>query len=283
MNAAPGTTSAKAAHLTKRGTSLRLLSLRAPSHAPTTESAGKARIPTTTSQETSGTGTVSHRWPSVPRRERDLSRTEFDPKGLACRSIMTRAAIYLRVSTDRQSTENQRPEVEQLASARGFGVVHVYEETASAAKHRPKYDQMLKDARRGKFKVLVIWAIDRFGRSMVGNLQDVLELDRLGVTVVSVRETWLDTGSPVRSLLVAIFSWVAEQERTRLVERTKAGMLAARRRGSKIGRPRRRVDVDLARELRASGKTLRQVAAELGVGPATLHRALAGMLDPVVA
>jgi DNA invertase Pin-like site-specific DNA recombinase len=188
-----------------------------------------------------------------------------------------RAALYLRTSTDRQTVECQRPEVEQLARARGYEVVRVYEEQASAVKHRPQYEQMLKDVRKGKSgaTVLVIWAIDRFGRSMVGNLTDVLELDRIGVTVVSVRESWLDTGSPVRSLLVAIFSWVAEQERTRLVERTKAGMVAARRRGSRIGRPRRRIDLDLARELRASGRTLRQVAAELGVGPATLHRALA--------
>jgi DNA invertase Pin-like site-specific DNA recombinase len=188
-----------------------------------------------------------------------------------------RAAIYLRVSKSdgSQSVENQRPEVEQLARTRGFDLAHVYEEQASAAKHRPKYEQMLKDARRGKFSTLVIWALDRFGRSMTGNLTDVLELDRIGVTVVSVRESWLDTGGPVRSLLIAIFSWVAEQERARLVERTKAGLESARRRGAKIGRPRRRVDVERARELRAGGSTLRQVAAELGVGAATLHRALA--------
>jgi putative DNA-invertase from lambdoid prophage Rac len=188
---------------------------------------------------------------------------------------MTRAAIYLRVSTDRQSTENQRPEVEQLAAARGFDVVTTYEEQASAAKHRPEHERMMRDAKRRKFDAMLVWSLDRLGRSMIGNLQDVLELDRIGVTVVSIRESWLDTGSPVRTLLVGIFSWIAEQERTRLIERTKAGMLAARRRGSKIGRPRRRVDLDLARELRQSGKTLRQVAAELGVGPATLHRALA--------
>jgi len=194
-----------------------------------------------------------------------------------------RAAIYLRVSTDRQSTENQKPEVEQLAKARGFEVVTAYEEQASAAKARPKYEQMLKDAKRGKFDVLIVWALDRFGRSMVGNLQDVLELDRIGVTVVSVRESWLDTGSPVRSLLIAIFSWCAEQERNRLVERTKAGLAAARRRGAKIGRPRARVDRDRARELWASGKTLRQTAQELGVGAGTLHRALAAMAHVLTA
>jgi putative DNA-invertase from lambdoid prophage Rac len=188
--------------------------------------------------------------------------------------ISRRAALYLRVSTDKQSTENQKPEVEQLARTRGYTVVTVYEEQQSAAKHRPEYTRMIRDGKRGAYDVLVVWALDRFGRSMIGNLQDVLELDRIGVTVVSVRESWLDTGGPVRSLLIAIFSWVAEQERARLIDRTKAGLEAARRRGARIGRPRRRVDVERARELRASGKTLRQVAAELKVGAATLHRAL---------
>jgi DNA invertase Pin-like site-specific DNA recombinase len=135
----------------------------------------------------------------------------------------------LRVSSDKQSTECQRPEVEHLARARGYEVFTSYEEEASAAKKRPEYERMMKDAKRGAFQVLVIWALDRFGRSMTGNLADVLELDRIGVQVVSVRESWLDTGSPVRTLLIAIFSWVAEQERNRLVERTKAGLVAARR------------------------------------------------------
>lgn len=111
--------------------------------------------------------------------------------------------------------------------------------------------------------------------SEVANLTDVLELDRIGVTVVGVRESWLDTGGPVRSLLIAIFSWVAEQERARLVERTKAGLEQARRRGAKIGRPRTRFDVERARELRTEGRSLRAVAKELGVSYATLCRALA--------
>ena len=192
-------------------------------------------------------------------------------------TVSQRAAIYLRVSKSdgSQNIDNQRPEVEQLARARGIDVVHVYEESASAAKHRPEYEAMLKDARRGKWNVVVVWALDRFGRSMVGNLQDVLELDRVGVTVVSVRESWLDTGAPVRTLLIAIFSWVAEQERARLIERTKAGLARARKRGAKIGRPRRAFDVNRARELRAAGMSLRKVAVELGVPQATLVRALA--------
>ncbi len=194
-----------------------------------------------------------------------------------------KCAIYLRVSKSdgSQTTDNQRPEVEQLMAARGYTISAVYEEQASAVKHRPMYEQMIRDAKRGKFSALGVWAIDRFGRSLVRNLQDILELDRVGVEVVSAREAWLDTGSPVRSLLVAIFSWVAEQERERLVSRTCQGLARARRQGVILGRPKKQIDLDRARELRQT-MTLRQVAAELGVGAATLHRALASEKGPVV-
>ena len=88
-----------------------------------------------------------------------------------------RAALYFRVSTDRQETECQRPEVEQLARGRGFEVVKVFEEKMSAAKVRPEYTRMMKEARPGAFDVIVVWAIDRFGRSMIGNVSDILDLD----------------------------------------------------------------------------------------------------------
>jgi DNA invertase Pin-like site-specific DNA recombinase len=172
-----------------------------------------------------------------------------------------RAAIYLRVSSEEQTYENQRPEVERVVSTRGYELVARYEEHASAAKHRDQFERMMSDAHRGMFDVLVVWALDRFGRSMVGNIQAVLELDRRGVQVVSVREPWLDTGGPaVRPLLIAIFGWVAEQERVRLSERTRAGMERARRSGVRIGRPSARVDVERALALRREGKTLPEIA-----------------------
>lgn len=187
---------------------------------------------------------------------------------------MKRAAIYLRVSKEEQSTDNQRPDVEQLAGARGLQIVERYEENRSAAKKRPEFDRMLEDAHRGRFDVLIVWALDRFGRSMVGNLQAVLALDRSGVQVVSVRESWLDTGGPVRSLLLAIFSWIAEQERAQLIARTRAGIDRARRRGIRLGRPAGRVDVVRAAAMRAGGASLRDVSAALGVPVSTLSRAL---------
>ena len=109
---------------------------------------------------------------------------------------------------------------------------------------------------------------------MTGNLAAVLELDRLGVQVVSVREPWLDTGGPVRSLLVAIFSWVAEQETAQRSARTLAGMARARANGKRIGRPRAMVDVTKARALHAQGDSIRKIAQRLHVPRSTVSDAL---------
>ena len=113
-----------------------------------------------------------------------------------------------------------------------------------------------------------------------GQLPEVITADNgtefTSKALVSVRESWLDTGGPVRPLLVAIFSWCAEQERARLVERTKAGMEQARRRGARIGRPRARLDADELRRLRSKGLSVRQIADAMGCGSSTIQRRLGG-------
>lgn len=191
----------------------------------------------------------------------------------------TRAALYLRVSTERQTTENQRDEVERLARARGFESLHWYEEQESAAKRRPVLERLMNDARRGQQEAVVVWALDRLDRSMVGAVTRLLELDRLGVRVLSVREPWLDTAGPVRQLLVAIFGWVAEQERARLIERTRAGLDRARREGVKLGRPAASpLKLAAAAEAWQRNRDTHSVAAIArlhGVGASTLRRYLA--------
>jgi DNA invertase Pin-like site-specific DNA recombinase len=190
-----------------------------------------------------------------------------------------RVATYCRVSTDRQTTEHQRPEVEQLARQRG-AIVATYEERASSKKARPEYARMLKDARRGMFDVVVIWAIDRLGRSMVGNMQDIAELDRVGVRVVSVKEAWMDTSGPTRPLLIAIASWMAETEHGRIVERIHAGLATARRQGKRLGRKPTRVDLGEVAFLRGSGLSIRATALKMGLTLSTLQRAIERDADP---
>jgi DNA invertase Pin-like site-specific DNA recombinase len=185
------------------------------------------------------------------------------------------AAIYLRVSSDRQTVANQLAEVRQLAVARGFEPV-VYEEVESAAKARPVLGRLLDDARAGRVQAVAVWALDRLHRSMVGAIGTVLELDRLGVQVLSVREGWLDTSGPVRPLLVAIFGWVAEQERARLIERTRAGLARARAQGVKLGRPRASpLQLAAAANRVAAGASIREAARACGVAFSTLQRHLA--------
>ncbi|ACG74296.1 resolvase domain protein [Anaeromyxobacter sp. K] len=184
------------------------------------------------------------------------------------------AGVYLRVSTDRQTVDNQRADLDRLVRARGYEPI-VYEEVESAAKARPVLDRLLADARAGRLAAVAVWALDRLHRSMIGAIQVVLELDRLNVRVVSVREPWLDTDSPVRPLLVAIFGWVAEQERTRLIERTKAGLERARRAGKRVGRPpASSVLLHAAGDLVAAGVSVAEAARRKGVARSTLQRFL---------
>lgn len=187
---------------------------------------------------------------------------------------MRRAALYIRVSTERQAVENQAADVRQLALARGYEPV-IYEEVESAVKKRPVFDRMLADVRAGRVQAVAVWALDRLHRSMIGAMNTVLELDRLGVPVLSVREGWLDTSGPVRPLLVAIFGWAAEQERTRLIERTKAGLERARRQGKRLGRPPKSpILLHAARDLVASGVPVAVAARQKGVARSTLQRFL---------
>jgi len=186
-----------------------------------------------------------------------------------------RAALYLRVSSERQTVANQRPALLKLAKTRGLKVVATFEEQASAAKVRPQYDAMMEAAHRGDFDVLIVWSLDRFGRSAIANLQDVLSLDEKGVHVVSAQESWLEMDGPVRKLLIFIISWVAEQERKRLIERTCAGMERARAEGKAIGRPRvifSRRSVETM--MQARGATPLSVAKLLGVSESSVRRAL---------
>lgn len=190
--------------------------------------------------------------------------------------LMPAAALYIRVSTDKQTAENQVAELRQLAAARGFEPV-IYEEVESAAKARPVLDRMLADARAGKVRAILVWALDRLHRSMVGSIQTVLECDRLGVPVVSLREPWLDTAGPVRPLLIAIFGWVAEQERARLIERTKAGLARARAQGKRLGRPPASpVLLHAARDLVVDGVPIAEAARRKGVPRSTLQRFIRG-------
>jgi putative DNA-invertase from lambdoid prophage Rac len=209
--------------------------------------------------------------------ERHRSTVTGTPRVLPEPPCAETAAVYLRVSTDMQTTDCQEPECIQLVEQHRWKLVKVYREQESAVKRRPVFASAMADARAGIFKHLVVWRLDRFGRLMQGNINDVLELDRVGVDVVSVKEPWLAAGGPARNLLLAIFSWLAEEERRVLVERVKAGMALARKRGVIFGKPQPSAEqIGVAAAEVFSGVSIRDAARHQGIGyvPVRQHLAL---------
>jgi len=140
-----------------------------------------------------------------------------------------KAAIYCRVSTDedRQDINNQLLPLRDLANALSFDIYKEYIDYASGGNsNRPEFQQMLIDAKTHKFDVVLIWALDRFSREGILNTLNYLNiLKQNHIYLKSLQESWLDTRDEgLGGLLIAIFSWVAEQERKRLSDRIKAGL-----------------------------------------------------------
>lgn len=140
-----------------------------------------------------------------------------------------KGVLYLRVSTDetRQDIENQRTPLKKLSEALGIEITAEYIDYASGGNpNRPEFQRMMMDARSHKFDIILIWALDRFSREGILNTLSYLKILRSNkIALKSLQESWLDTRDEgVGELFVAIFSWVAEQERKRLSERIKAGL-----------------------------------------------------------
>jgi DNA invertase Pin-like site-specific DNA recombinase len=147
-----------------------------------------------------------------------------------------KAAIYLRVSTEKQEERNQEPDCLRVALARGWDPVY-FQERESAVKVRPEWERLKMAAHRGEVGAVVVWALDRAGRDRVRLAHDLAEFARKGVAFVSVKESWIDQPvGPLRDLLIQVMGWFAESERARLIERTKAGQNRARLQGKHIGR-----------------------------------------------
>jgi DNA invertase Pin-like site-specific DNA recombinase len=186
---------------------------------------------------------------------------------------MKRAALYVRVSTPDQHVESQLYDLRELASQRGFEVVHEYEDRGVCGKkaRRPGLDALMADARRKKFSVVLVAAFDRIARSTRNFLQVVDELDSLGIEFVSRREG-VATGDAMGRLFVTIISAIAELERSLVVERVKSGMRRAKLEGRQIGRSRLDVNRQQVIQDRRSGMSLTKVAKKHGISRASVCR-----------
>lgn len=191
-----------------------------------------------------------------------------------------KVALYLRVSTDGQTVENQRRELAGWADHFGHEVVETYVDAGvSGAKSeaaRPALAALMADARRGRFQIVGVWALDRLGRDL-GDLIDLVDrLRSAKVGLFSHREV-IDTTTPGGELTFHIFGALAQFERARLAERIKAGMARAKDAGTKSGRPIGNpplpgLERDAIRDLLAQGVSIRKTAKALGVSPTTVQK-----------
>lgn len=153
---------------------------------------------------------------------------------------MTKCALYHRVSTLDQNPELAREELRQAAKARGFSVALDIEETGSGAKNnRPGWQEVMAAARRHKVQAVLVWKLDRASRSALDLLSNIRALEDYGCRFIAVTQG-IDIkpgGDPMSRLLMTMLAAVAEFERSLIIERTRLGLEAARRKGVKLGRP----------------------------------------------
>jgi len=189
-----------------------------------------------------------------------------------------RAAIYGRVSTVKQDYAMQQHEVAAYVERNGWEATEYLEQASSRiGSKRKELERLLEDARLRKFDVVVVWKLDRFARSLKQLLENVQFLGDNNVRFISVMDR-LDTDnqSPTGKLLMQILGSFAEFERNIIVERVRAGLDEAERRGQKFGRPRKVFDRDQALAMRTAGKSWRAIAAEMEVKVSTVRDAVLG-------
>ncbi len=176
-----------------------------------------------------------------------------------------RVALYARVSTQDQNCEMQVRELREYAARRGWQVNAEYVDTgwSGAKASRPQLDRLMKDARQRRFDAVLVWKLDRWGRSLVASLQSVQELASMGVRFVAITQNIdTDQSNPMSRFMLHIFGAFAEFEREMIRERTLAGVRQARAKGKVIGRPKRVFRRDEVARLREVDKLSWRAIAE---------------------
>jgi DNA invertase Pin-like site-specific DNA recombinase len=190
-----------------------------------------------------------------------------------------RVALYARVSTDAQTTENQLRQLHAVAERHGWSVVAEYIDHgisgAKSREQRPQFDALLHGVARREFDMIAAWSVDRLGRSLQDLLAFLLELQSKRVDLY-LHQQALDTSTPMGKAMFQLCGVFAELERSIIQERVKAGLERARAKGKILGRPRtdQRIEAKV-RELAARGMGKGKIARTLGIGVSVAQRVLA--------
>ena len=187
-----------------------------------------------------------------------------------------KTAIYARVSTSDQNCELQLAELRQFIARHAWESAGEYIDTLSGSKaSRPALDKLMASAQRREFDCVVVWKLDRFGRSVLHLSQQLAALASFGVRFIATTQGLdTDASNPCAKLMLTLLAGVAEFERELIVERTVAGIEAARKRGVQLGRRPRVFRRDLVEQMRAEGKSWSAISKALGVPVSTARGAV---------
>jgi DNA invertase Pin-like site-specific DNA recombinase len=186
------------------------------------------------------------------------------------------AAIYARVSTDKQKVDMQLNELREFVARSGWTIYSEYidQSFTGTNTNRPAFLEMMEAARKRKFDVLVVWKLDRLSRSLKDLINTLDELGSCGIDFVSYDNN-LDTSTPTGKLVFQIVGAVAEFEKDIIKERVIAGLANARLKGKRLGRPPKGEDIyEKAKIMRSEGLSFRKIGKELGVDEGTIRKRL---------
>ena len=186
-----------------------------------------------------------------------------------------KVAVYVRVSTKDQSVEMQLNDLERYSKERGLNIFNVYKDSgvSGTKESRPALNELMNDAKKRKFDVVLVWRFDRFARSTKHLVTALYEFRNLGIDFISYQEN-IDTSSPLGEAIFTIISAMSKLERDIIAERVKGGLRNAKASGKKLGRPSRRVDTDKVIEYRKQNKSIRQIASEMNLSKGVVQRTL---------
>lgn len=188
-----------------------------------------------------------------------------------------RVALYLRVSTDKQTTANQEAALREAAARAGWEVVEVYaDEGISGAKGRegrPAFDRLCGDAMRRKFDIVAAWSVDRLGRSLQDLIGFLSDLRGAGIDLFLYQQG-IDTTTAAGKMLFQMMGVFAEFERSMIRDRVNAGLARAKAEGKQLGRRKiaAKVEKAIRADLQAGGAGIQKLAARHGVGVGTVQR-----------
>jgi DNA invertase Pin-like site-specific DNA recombinase len=194
---------------------------------------------------------------------------------------MRRVAIYVRVSTDGQTTMNQQRELEAVAKRHDWKFIEVFRDQGISGKNgreqRPAFDRLLQGVARKNFDIVAAWSVDRLGRSLQHLLSFLAELKAKGIDLY-LHQQGVDTSTPAGRALFQMLGVFAEFERAMIIDRVRAGLRRARAQGKRLGRPRVSEQIERAiRKELARGRGIHAVAQAIGVGAGTVQRVRAAM------